>query len=154
MSYRIRQRGATLVISLILMAALTLFVISMLNTSNANLRVVGNMQAHRLLEATAQKAIEDRITTVAFFQDAIAGSGVWPTGKTSLSFVDNGYSVTVYRPSCDWFAAEEGNSALNPLVPEETVWTVRATASDPVSGGLADVSQGVRMRFLSGNCPA
>jgi hypothetical protein len=154
MNYRIRQRGATLVISLILMAALTLFVISMLNTSNSNLRIVGNMQAHRLLEATAQKAIEDRITTMTFFQDAIDSAGIWVAGRTSLSFVQDGYSVTVYRPSCDFYAPEEGNSALNPLVPEETVWTVRATASDPVSGGLADVSQGVRMRLLAGNCPA
>ena len=40
-----RQRGATLVIALIMLVLLTLFAVSSLNTANTNLRIVGNMQA-------------------------------------------------------------------------------------------------------------
>jgi Tfp pilus assembly protein PilX len=153
MSTRHRQHGATLVVSLVLLVVLTLLVMSTLTASNTNLRVVGNMQAQRQLEATAQKAIEDRITTFAFFRAAIDNTGVWGGGTPSLSFVENAYNVTVFRPTCTYTAPEEGTSALNPLVPEQTTWSVRATATDPITGGRVDVTQGVRMRMLANNCP-
>lgn len=148
-----RQRGATLVVSLILLIVLTMFAMATLVASNTNLRVVGNMQAQRQLEAVAQKAIEDRITTLTFFKDAVADSGVWAGGKPSIQFTDHAYVVTVFRPRCTYTVPEEGTSALNPLVPESTAWEVRATASDPVTGGSVDVAQGVRMRMLADNCP-
>jgi hypothetical protein len=153
MNCRMRQRGATLVISLILLIVLTSLVMATLVASNTNLRVVGNMQAQRQLEATAQKAIEDRITKLAFFKDAIADTGVWAGGIPSIQFTANAYLITVYRPRCTYSLPDEGTSALNPLVPESTTWDVRATASDAVTGGSVDVSQGVRMRMLADNCP-
>lgn len=147
------QSGATLVVSLVLLVVLTLLVISTLSASNTNLRVVGNMQAQRQLEAIAQKAIEDRITSYAFFRDAIEDTGVWAGGAASISFVEDACNVTVFRPVCLHAEPESGTSALNPIVPEETAWSVRAVATDPVSGGSVDVTQGVRMRLLAGNCP-
>jgi hypothetical protein len=148
-----RQRGATLVVSLILLIVLTMLVMATLTASNTNLRVVGNMQAQRQLEAVAQKAIEDRITTLSFFKDAVDNTGVWPAGKDSIQFDDHGYVVTLFRPRCTYTIPEEGTSALNPLVPESTAWEVHATASDPITRGSVDVAQGVRMRMLADNCP-
>ncbi|HEY9397527.1 MAG TPA: hypothetical protein VIQ28_07885 [Burkholderiales bacterium] len=148
------QRGAVLVISMVMLIALTMFVISMLYTSNTNLKVVGNMQAQRQLEAVAQKVVEDRISSLAFFEDAIAATGIWPTGTNTIVSTEQGFTVTVYRPVCNWTEPEEGSSALNPLVPEQTVWTVRVVATDPVTSGSADVSQGVRMRMRPDHCPA
>ncbi len=148
-----QQKGATLVVSLVLLVVLTLLVMSTLTASNTNLRVVGNMQAQRQLEATAQKAIEDRITTLAFFRAAIDDTGIWAGGTPSITFVENAYNVMVFRPTCTFAAPEEGTSALNPLVPEQTTWSVRAVATDPVTGGSVDVTQGVRMRMLANNCP-
>jgi Tfp pilus assembly protein PilX len=153
MNTRRPQRGATLVISLILLVTLTLFVLSTMYGANTNLRVVGNMQAQRQLEATAQKGIEDRISSLTFFEDAIGSTGVWPGTTSTVTAVENGYTATFHRPKCVWGEPEEGNSALNPLVPEQTIWEVRATAADPVTGGNVDVTQGVRMRMLAGNCP-
>jgi Tfp pilus assembly protein PilX len=147
------QRGMTLVVSLILLMVLTLLVTATLVASNTNLRVVGNMQAQRQLEATAQKAIEDRITSLSFFRDAIDNTGVWSGGAASIQFTENAYVVTVFRPQCNYATPDDGTSALNPLVPESTAWSVRVTASDPVTGGSVDVTQGVRMRMLSDNCP-
>ena len=153
MSRPARQRGATLVVSLILLIVLTMLVMATLVASNTNLRVVGNMQAQRQLEAVAQKAIEDRITSLTFFKDAVADTGVWAAGKQYIQLADHGYDIKVYRPRCTYTVPEEGTSALNPLVPESTAWEVRATASDSVTGGSVDVAQGVRMRMLANNCP-
>ncbi len=148
-----RQRGMTLIVSLVMLVALTLFVLSMLTASRGNLIAVGNMQSQRQLEAAAQKVIEDRISTSAFFTDAAANTGAWPAGRASLAVVEAGYTVTVHRPTCVYTQPDEGTSATNPLVPEVTAWRVRATAVDPVTGGSVDVSQGVRIRLLAGSCP-
>jgi hypothetical protein len=147
------QRGATLVVSLIMLVVLTLLVLASLASSNNNVRVVGNMQAQRQLEAMAQKAIEDRITNLTFFRDAIDDTGVWAGGTAAIDVVDDAYNIRIFRPRCVYTSAEEGSSALNPLVPEMTSWSVRAVATDPFSGGRVEISQGVRMRMLAGNCP-
>jgi Tfp pilus assembly protein PilX len=148
-----KQRGVTLVFSLILLIVLTLLVMSMHGTSSTNLRVVGNMQAQRQAEAIAQKAIEDRITSYNFFRDAIYNTGVWAGGAQKIEFTEDAYEVTVMRPQCTYTAPEEGTSALNPLVPEQTTWNVRVIVTDPLTRGQADVTQGVRMRLLANNCP-
>lgn len=58
-----RQRGATLIVTLVMLIMLTLFAISAMNTSTTNLQVVGNMQMrHEGLRAT-QEAIEATLST-------------------------------------------------------------------------------------------
>jgi Tfp pilus assembly protein PilX len=70
-----RQRGATLIVTLVMLIMLTLFAISAMNTSTTNLQVVGNMQMrHEGLRAT-QEAIEATVSTMQFTAtplDAIA----------------------------------------------------------------------------------
>jgi Tfp pilus assembly protein PilX len=64
---RIRsQRGATLVIALIMLVLLTLFALSALNTGTTNLKVVGNMQARTEALDAAQQTIENVISTPLF----------------------------------------------------------------------------------------
>lgn len=61
-----RQRGATLIVTLVMLIMLTLFAISAMNTSTTNLQVVGNMQMrHEGLRAT-QEAIEAAVSTTKF----------------------------------------------------------------------------------------
>ena len=60
------QRGATLLVALIMLVVLTLFLVSSMNTSRTNLRVVGNMQARNEALAASQQAIETVISTPQF----------------------------------------------------------------------------------------
>lgn len=60
------QRGATLMVALIMLVVLTLFVISALNTSKTNLQVVGNMQAKAEALAAGQEAMETVLSTPLF----------------------------------------------------------------------------------------
>ena len=60
------QRGATLVIALVMLILLTLFALSALNTSTTNLKVVGNMQAQTEAFNAGQAAIESVISTTLF----------------------------------------------------------------------------------------
>jgi hypothetical protein len=63
-----RQRGATLIVTLVMLIMLTLFAISAMNTSTTNLQVVGNMQMrHEGLRAT-QEAIEATVSSSKFLE--------------------------------------------------------------------------------------
>lgn len=88
-----RQRGATLIVTLVMLIMLTLFAISAMNTSTTNLQVVGNMQMrHEGLRAT-QEAIEATLSTTQFIKtplDAIAN----PCGAQNTFCTDlNGDAV-------------------------------------------------------------
>ena len=61
-----RQRGATLLVALIMLVVLMLFVASSMNTANTNLKVVGNMQAKSEALAASQQAIETTLSTPQF----------------------------------------------------------------------------------------
>jgi len=148
-----RESGATLLIVLIMLVMITLFVVSMIRLSSTNLKVVGNMQAQRALEASAQQAIENGISTYAFFSDAVNNTGQWPGGTPSAPKAVNGYSITMYRPACVNSVTAKNYSLTSNIAPEDTNWEVSAGSTDSVTGAQINLSQGVRMRLPAGNCP-
>ena len=90
-----KQRGATLVIGMIMLILVTLFVIAAINMSTINLRVMANEQARNESIAAAQQAIEQIVSTD--FTKA-------PAAKT-ISVDINGdgtadYEAAVPAPSC------------------------------------------------------
>ena len=147
------QRGATLLVVLVMLVMITLFVLSMVRLSNSNLRVVGNMQSQRALESSAQQAVETNLSSITFFNDAAGNIGMWPAGTTSLDQTVNGYTVTIKRPSCVFSLPATGYSAVSTISPEDTHWEIAANAADSVSGAQTSIVQGVRIRLPAGNCP-
>ena len=61
-----RQRGATLIIALIMLVLLTLFAVSSFNTAQTNVKVVGNMQQKAEALNAAQQAIETVVSSPQF----------------------------------------------------------------------------------------
>jgi Tfp pilus assembly protein PilX len=139
------QRGVTLLVSLVMLVVLTIFAISSFNLSSINLRISGNFQQQRFMEATAQQALDQVISTNSAFN-------LTPSPQT---LTVNGYAVSVSAPVCNYtktatgYEKKEGDT----LAPEDTEWEVRATATDTTSGAKATVTQGLRIRLLGGNCP-
>lgn len=137
--------GATLLIVLVMLVVLTLFGISMIRLSSTNLRIVGNMQARALVEASAQRAIDQTISSIASFNSPSASVTVTqPAGMT----------VTVAPRVCLGAETAYGYSAAVALSPEDTVWEVTATVSDSITGANTVYRQGVKIRMLAGNCPS
>src|SRR5689334_6333624 len=56
------QRGAVLLVSLILLVLITLFVLAAMNFTNIQTRIAGNLQVRSELKAAAQQAIEQVIS--------------------------------------------------------------------------------------------
>jgi len=144
-----RQRGATLLVSLIMLVVLTLFAVTGFNLSSVNLRIAGNFQAQKTMEAAAQQAIEEILSTPAAF------------GGGSRNITVGPYSVTVTGPAggttgprCNYYVTAKGyTKKIGELTPEDTDWEFRASVTDNTSGARATIVQGVRIRLLSGNCP-
>jgi Tfp pilus assembly protein PilX len=61
-----RSRGATLLVTLIMLIIITLFAVSAFNTSNTNLKLVGNMQSRQEALGASMRTIEETISHTDF----------------------------------------------------------------------------------------
>ena len=64
-----RQRGATLLVVMVILIAMTWFVLSGYRLSSQHLQIVGNSQARQQAQAAAQRAIEETISSNLFTKD-------------------------------------------------------------------------------------
>jgi hypothetical protein len=154
-----QERGVTLIVVLILLVVLTLLVVSAVNISTANLKIMGHTQSIEINETRAQDAVQQLIGSVSEFKNAApekrsieldSGTGkidlvAW-SAKTSKSI------GAVEIPACVWTVPAEGYSATDPLAPEDTVWDVHATVTDPKTDTVVEIHQGVGILMLAGNC--
>jgi Tfp pilus assembly protein PilX len=144
-----RESGATLVITLVMLLALTMLVVSAIRSGGAHLRITGNMQAQAEATTAAQQAIEQVLSSDAIFKT--------PAGQTVT--VGN-YSVSVLTPVCKMKRAVEngGSGDPNPNMYQDgvivnndvvdTFWDVPVTVDDAsVTGVKIEAHQGVRIRL-------
>jgi Tfp pilus assembly protein PilX len=138
------QRGVTLVVGLIMLLVLTLFAVSAIRLSSANLRTVGNLQARNEATAAAQIAIEQSMSDVNSFTNPQVRPNVPVTVNQTQ------YSVRVEAPVCVRSEPVVGNSFDNlALALQDTYWDVAATATDARTGASVRIHQGVRVRLDS-----
>ena len=138
-----KQKGATLFVALILLVIMTLFAISSINMGTVNLKIVGNMQATKSLDAVNQSALEQVISQSANF-----------TTPTATSVSSTYGTVSVETPVCIDSITASGYSAVNKsIIPEDNTWELRSTVSDSITGAQSTMHTGVKMRMLAGNCP-
>lgn len=144
-----RQRGATLLVSLIMLVVLTLFAVAGFNLSSVNLKITGNFQQQRFMEASVLQAIEQAISNTTTFT---------PPPLVGQTIAVNGTNVVVNPAVCYHSTPAEGyEDNLLPdgtfAGPEDNVFEVRASGTDALTGARATLTQGVRVRMLPGRCP-
>lgn len=172
-----RQRGATLVVALIMLVLLTLFALSSMNTANTSLKLTGNMQAKSEALNAAQETIETAISTPQFIADP-ANAVINPcSGSNTLCADVTGdgtpeYTTTlVPQPSCVSVKPIK-NDALNLSNSEDlgcaagqqqqfgvagavsgdslcanSIWEVTAQTQSAASSAVVTVRQGVGVRI-------
>lgn len=147
-----RQQGATLVIALIMLVIITLFAVTMVRLSNSSMQVVGNMQVQRSLEASAQQSIENKISSVTFFNDAVDGVGQFASNAAYVDTTVNLTPVRIQKPACVGQKPATGYTLGSPLTPQDNVFEVKATATDSVTGAAVELVQGFKIRMTTGTC--
>jgi len=144
------ERGAALVVGLIMLVLITLMLITALNLGVTNFRAVGNMQFRDEATAAANQAIEQVISSP--FTDAPAAETV------NIDIDDDGnddYVVEIAVPQCilasQAFSADPSSVSLPPSMSLSstwnTVWDIDATVngSGNVGGAAVRVRSGVRV---------
>lgn len=127
-----RQRGATLIIALIMLVLLTLFAVSSFNTAQTNVKVVGNMQQKAEALNAAQQAIETVVSTPQFIANPanavatpcgtantlctdVTGDGV---ADFTATLIGPDYPTGPHQPTCVMVRVIK-NQELNVLNPED-----------------------------------
>lgn len=144
-AYR-RQRGATLIIGLIMLLLFTLMVSSSFMLSSTNLKAVGNLQARNEVIAAANKAI-------AYVQST-AFTGTPAADQVGLDLNKDGvadYTAEVDLPECVSATQATSSAPSSVTLPTissnswNTVWLLRAVVNDPVTSATVAVRSGVRV---------
>ena len=142
------QRGATLIVSLIMLALITLVVIGGFTLSNSNLKAVGNMQMREEAVAAGNRAIEVVIGS-AFTAAPIAQDINVDINNDGT----NDFVVAVAAPTCvkAVIASTSPPSSIGLNMGGGsgttwyTDWDIQATVNDAATGASAVVHQGVRV---------
>jgi Tfp pilus assembly protein PilX len=146
---RARERGAALVVGLIMLVLITLMLITALNLGTTNYRAMTNMQFRAEALSAANKAIEQVISTP--FTAAPAAEVV---SVDIDSDADTDYTVAVAVPECIYAAPAFGADPSSLSLPTSmtisstwnTVWDLDATATDTAQQGTnVTVRAGVRV---------
>jgi Tfp pilus assembly protein PilX len=141
MRYR-QQSGFVLVLTLVILTALTLVSIPAMRASNVNMKVVSNEASQELLRNRVQRVIEQSVSNV---------SGTIYTDPSANKIVIDGQTVAVSKPKCVDTKVASGYSVDDDIPPEDVVWEVTANA-EGASGSRITILQGVKIRMLAGSC--
>lgn len=139
------ERGATLVVGLIMLLLLTLLVSGALTLSTVNLKAVGNMQVREEALAAANTAIEELLEL------NFVGSGNQTISVDINKDGTDDYQVQIPPPSCVRTSLAQASDPSSVNLPGlssntwNTVWQLEATATDAASGASVKVREGVRV---------
>lgn len=159
------QRGATLIVGLIMLLLITLMVSSAFMLSTTNLKAVGNMQFRDEAIAAANVAVE-QVLSSPFTTDPNASD------NTTINADINNDGITDYVVG---FNVENGvhplaciRAARAPTISTDakcdldhpcdaplyfnTLWDINATVTDAASGASIRVRQGVRVLLKQTQC--
>ena len=173
---RSAQRGATLVIGMIMLILVTLFVLAAINMSTTNLQVMGNEQARNEAIAAAQQVVE-QISSRDFTTNPVAVTATVDVAGNGST----GYSVAVAPPQClnsvpikltelsatnpndipcygsaaSSAAGLPAGSGTGNSYCSGTQWDISATATDPTNntGTTVTLHQGISKRIPTGASP-
>ncbi|NND66983.1 MAG: hypothetical protein HKN19_05285 [Halioglobus sp.] len=163
---RSKERGVVMFVSLILLIALTLIVVTSSNIVQANLKVVQNLESREMVRFAAMAALEEAVSSDRFASnpEAMFLESCEVANRKCYDFNGDGVddiTVDMATPACiivtpirnddlDVFnSPEEASCFLPPGVYSmcaNSVWELQATARDALTGAEISVRQGVSIQ--------
>jgi Tfp pilus assembly protein PilX len=140
------QRGATLIVGLVMLVLLTIMVSSAFTLSTINTKAVGNQQVREEAVAAADAALELVLSESAFYKTSARPPEV-------IDFGGKTYTVNIAAPECTSYrqaASTAASSVSLPILSSttwDTNWELVATVADIASGAGITVRSGVRVRL-------
>lgn len=165
-----RQRGATLLVGMIMMVVLTLLVVLALRSGNTNLRIAGNMQSQTEATAAVQQVIEQQIELIKVTTDpsmiaaqsvpVVMGNVTYTVAVAAMSTCrmevpvlnadlnpNNPNDVACFEdPDRDQLYGPDGTPNVKPSACKTQQWDVEVSATDGASGAKVTHVQGISIR--------
>jgi len=170
------QRGATLIVTLIMLMLITLVALTAMNMGKSSLQIVGNFQGRSQELVSANGVSEEVLSSTQFFNNPNATLNVAGnfTNATTVDVYGDGKTVlpvNVTPPKCmhaqsipltvlnlnnsDDLACTQGVSQnfgevgaqSSASMCANSTWDISTQATDAVTGGAATVVQGVAVRI-------
>lgn len=152
-SFALYQRGATLMVGLIILVITTLMVISGFTLSGGNLAVVGNVQHRNEAIAAANMVIEQTIDLNLIAID--------PANYPDTVMIDidqdnvDDYVVTINQPIClkgtaipvPLETSYGVNSQITSASDYQTLWEINVVAQNVATGASVTARQGINKRL-------
>ena len=158
-----RERGVVMVVSLIMLLAVTLIVVTASNITQTNLKISKNMESREMVRFAANAALEEAISSGRFTAspDSVFLTSCEEDNQKCYDFNGDGtddITVVINDPTCvvvtpiknselDVFNnAADASCFIPPAVYSmcaNSVWEFQATATDLVTGAEVTVRQGV-----------
>jgi hypothetical protein len=138
-----RQRGATLIITLVMLVMITMFAVSAVILSSSSSKIVGNVQAKKTVDGIAQRVVDQVISEGLFGDKRIVP--VLP------SWTPAGMTIEVTPRYCKAFQ----QTLLDPQFGTAT-WEFDVCVKDSFTGAKSYIRQGVAVKSFSAGtpCPA
>lgn len=138
------QRGAALLVSLLLLLVMTVLAVTAINMSTVNLRIVGNMQASQQAESAVEQALETTLIDPANFS---ANKG------TSMAINVPGVGDVTVKPRRCLYSQFIADTSAGVTPGEIAVWEVSAIYADPVTNIQTELVSGIKIVMEgNGNC--
>jgi hypothetical protein len=168
-----RQRGATLLVGMIMLVVLTLLVVFAIRSGNTNLKIAGNMQVQVEASAAIQQSIEKIIedvklvenftlinTTDPKYQPSAAGNATYavvieplnkckvesPVPNASLDPGKAGDVPCFESPDADKAIKADGSMTTTISACKIQQWDIEASVTDVNSGAKVTQVQGISVR--------
>jgi Tfp pilus assembly protein PilX len=145
-----RQRGATLVMAMIMVMLLSLLLVGAFNLSNTNLKTVGNMQWRDESVAAANQVLEQVVSSTFYnaTTDQTFSVDIDKNGSTDYSVVVSPATCIRAVQTADESPSDvELGTSMSSGAFWNTYWDIKATVTDPTSGTSIVVREGVRVQM-------
>jgi hypothetical protein len=167
------QKGATLLVGMIMLVVLTLLVVFAIRSGNTNLKIAGNMQVQTEASASVQQSIEKIIediklvedftlidTTAAKYQPSATGNVTYtvtiepldnckvesPVLNASLDPANPNDVPCFESPDADKAIKDDGTLTTTLSACKNQQWDIEASVTDANSGARVTQVQGISIR--------
>ena len=157
---RSRQKGITLVVTLIMLVIMMMLAVTAINMSTNNLKVVGNMQLQQEATNAAQSAINQILSKGSYLSDPTTAPATVTVGnytvniaapclKSAVTLFESDFAKPLSTedqkciPSSNWTWVS--GAAMSDCA--RTTFQVSATVNDPSTKAQVTIVEGVSMRM-------
>ncbi|GAA3912969.1 hypothetical protein [Litoribacillus peritrichatus] len=149
-----REKGAVLLLSLVMSLVLAVTAISSVNVGTINQKIIRNQTEIMRAEQAGLEVIEILLGGTAEFETAANNQflGVVHTINDD-TFDREGFEVAVVNVRCTYAHPIAGYSLTTTTTPETNYFEFDVVVSDVLTGASLSMTQGVRFNYPAGLCP-